>query len=462
MESAATPTIAAISTPPGMGGIGVVRLSGADAVTVAQRLFVRPSGLPLQYLESHRVYYGYVVDACGERIDEALLCVMRQPRSYTREDVVEISCHGSMVITQRILDAVLAQGVQVAQPGEFTKRAFLNGRLDLPQAEAVIDLINARTLASQRAARQQLDGALSRCLHEVRECLLQVSVYLEAGIDFPEEELDLPSSRELVDRLTAVETTLLQLLSTYARGRVRREGLALAIVGRPNVGKSSLLNALLGHDRAIVSPQPGTTRDTIEAVFELRGILLRIIDTAGIHATTDVLEQEGVRRARAVVERADLLIVVFDGSIPLTSDDHTLLALTASRPRLLVRNKCDLPGCWRPSEVKLPPQEIPFLALSAQRGDGLVTLEQTIVQQAVGEEPLQQEEVLLTRSRHQQGVAAALHRVQTAAAGLRQGIPWEFVACDVTDALQQVAEILGEDCSGEVLERIFSSFCIGK
>jgi tRNA modification GTPase len=291
---------------------------------------------------------------------------------------------------------------------------------------------------------------------------VQVSVHLEAGIDFPEEDIELVSSGGLIDHLAAVEAKLIHLLGTYERGRVTREGLALAIVGRPNVGKSSLLNALLGHDRAIVSPQPGTTRDTIEAAFELGGMLLRMIDTAGIHATTDTLEEEGIRRARQAVERADLLIVVLDGSTTLTPDDHGLLAMTAGRPRVLVRNKCDLPLCWSFQDLGLSQEKVPLLAISAQRGDGLAALEQAIVQQALGDEPLPQDEVMLTRARHHQGIVATLHDVQTALHGLRQGVPVEFVAFDVSEALQQVAEILGESCSGEVLERIFSSFCIGK
>ena len=242
-------TIAAIATPLGVGGIGVVRVSGPAAGSIAQRVFVRPSGLPLTHLESRRVYYGFVVDGQGERVDEALLCLMRRPHSYTCEDVTEISCHGGVLTTQRVLETVLAQGARVAEPGEFTKRAFLNGRLDLTQAEAVIDVINARTLASHRAALQQLEGALSHRLRALREQLVQVSVYLEAGIDFPEEDLELVPIAELVDRLAAIGTHLMCLLETFRRGRVVRDGLATAIVGRPNVGKSSVLNALLGRVR---------------------------------------------------------------------------------------------------------------------------------------------------------------------------------------------------------------------
>jgi tRNA modification GTPase len=453
-------TIAAISTPPGVGGIGVIRVSGPKTVSIAQRVFMRPSGLLLQHPESHRVYHGFVVDAGGERVDEALLCVMRQPRSYTREDVAEISCHGGLITTRRVLDTVLAQGARVAEPGEFTRRAFLNGRLDLTQAEAVIDLINAHTAVSHRAALTQLEGTLSRRLHDLREQLLQVSVYLEAGIDFPEEDIELVSAGNLRQRLVVVGEQLTHLLATFARGRIMREGLALAIVGRPNVGKSSLLNALLGRERAIVSPYPGTTRDTIEAALDLQGLLLRIVDTAGIRTSTDAIEQEGVRRAQEIIEQADLLLVVLDGSTELTADDHGLLAATVTKPRLLVRNKRDLPCCWSLRELENTTS--PLLEVSALHGHGLPELERAIVQQAVGNEPLEQGEVILTQARHQQSLVHALQNVQTAEQGLCQGIPVEFVAFDVTEALRHLGEVLGEDCSGEVLDRIFSSFCIGK
>lgn len=455
-------TIAAISTPPGTGGIGVVRVSGPATMAIAQRVFVRSNGQPFSHLESHRVYHGFVVNTCGERVDEALLCVMQRPRSYTREDVAEVSCHGGAMTTQRVLEAVLAQGARVAEPGEFTRRAFLNGRLDLTQAEAVIDLIHARTEASHRAALRQLEGALSRRLRDVREQLLQVSVYLEAGIDFPEEDIELVSEGGLIDRLVVIGEELTHLLETFARGRVVREGLATAVVGRPNVGKSSLLNALIGRDRVIVSPHPGTTRDTIEVALELEGLLLKIIDTAGIRTTADAVEQEGVRRARKVVGEAELLIVVLDGSVDLVEDDRMLLAETATRPRLLVRNKCDLPARWSPGMLGPGATASPMIEISALEGRGLPELESAIVRQALGNEPLEPGEVLLTRVRHHQSVAAALRDVQAAEQGLRQGVPVEFVAFDVTEALRQIGEVLGEDCSGEVLDRIFESFCIGK
>src|SRR5467141_480821 len=387
-------TIAAIATPLGIGGIGVVRMSGPAALSIAQRVFVRSSGAPCTSLKSHRVYHGFVVNGADERVDEVLLCLMRRPRTYTKEDTVEINCHGGVLTARKILALCLQSGARVAEPGEFTKRAFLNGRLDLTQAEAVIDVINARTLASHRAALQQLEGALSRRLHALREQLLQVSVYLEAGIDFPEDDLELVPIAELSDRLAVTGSQLTRLLETFTRGQVLREGLATAIVGRPNVGKSSVLNALLGRDRAIVSPYPGTTRDTIEDALYIEGVLLRIIDTAGIRATTDTVEQEGVRRAREAIERAELLLLVFDRSTALTADDYLVLAETVGKPRVLVRNKCDLPVCWTPEA--LGASDAPCLDVSALRGEGFGALEQALAQQALGHASLGHDEVLLT------------------------------------------------------------------
>ena len=459
MEAALTDTIAAIATPLGVGGIGLVRVSGPHAVPVAQRIFVRRNGLPVTRLKSHHAYHGFVVDENGERIDEALLCAMRQPRSYTREDVAEISCHGGVLITQRVLDAVLAQGVRVAEPGEFTRRAFLNGRLDLTQAEAVIDLINARTQASHRAAINQLDGALSRRLRTLREELIQVSVYLEAGIDFPEEDLQLLSESVLGERLSGVAAQLEALGGSFARGRLLRDGMAVAVVGRPNVGKSSLLNALLGRDRAIVSPQPGTTRDTIEEELSIGGVLVRLTDTAGLHNATDLIEQEGMRRARTVVERAELLIVVLDGSVALTADDHLVLAETADAHRLVVRNKCDLLPSWTASDWT---SSGPILDVSALQQVGLGDLEEAIVRQALGNEPLSQDEVLLTRARHHWSIKGALQNVRTAQHGLQEEMPLECVALDVGEALQNLSDVLGESIAGEVLDRIFHQFCVGK
>ena len=377
-------TIAAISTPPGIGGIGVIRVSGPATIPIARQVFVRPDGLPLSRLESHRVYHGFILDADGERVDEGLLCVMQQPRSYTREDVVEISCHGGVITTQCVLDAVLARGARVAEPGEFTRRAFMNGRLDLTQAEAVIDLIHARTAASHRAALHQLEGALSGHLRDLRDQLLEVSVHLEAGIDFPEEDVDLIHQAGLIKRLAAIAAAMSRLLQTFERGRLIREGLVTAIVGRPNVGKSSLLNALTGRDRAIVSPYPGTTRDTIEVELQVDGLLVRVIDTAGIRTTVDAVEVEGVQRARQAAETAQLLIVVLDGSDDLTDDDRAVLAETSAKPRVLIQNKSDLPSRWSHHMLGSEAVTSPLIRVSALQGYGLSDLESAIKQQVLG------------------------------------------------------------------------------
>jgi tRNA modification GTPase len=408
------------------------------------------------------VYHGFVLDAGGERVDEGLLCVMQQPRSYTREDVVEISCHGGVITTQGVLDAVLARGARVAEPGEFTRRAFLNGRLDLTQAEAVIDLIHARTAASHRAALHQLEGTLSRHLRDLRDQLLEVSVHLEAGIDFPEEDVDLIHEAGLMKRLAAIATALARLLQTFERGRLMREGVVTAIVGRPNVGKSSLLNALVGRDRAIVSPYPGTTRDTIEAELQVDGLLIRVIDTAGMRTTVDAIEIEGVQRARQAAEASQLLIVVLDGSEDLTADDHAILAQTSAQPRVLIQNKSDLPSTWSRDMLGSEAVAAPLIEVSAIQRYGLSDLENAIKQQVLGSESFGQGDVLLTRTRHRQQVAAALDSVRAAAHALTQGTPVEFAAFDVSEALRQVGYVLGEDYTGEVLDRIFSGFCIGK
>lgn len=462
MVSTQVDTIAAISTPPGIGGIGVIRVSGPASMSIARQLFARPDGSPLSHLASHRVYHGFVLDAAGERVDEGLLCVMRQPRSYTCEDVIEISCHGGGVTTQRVLDAVLARGARVAEPGEFTRRAFLNGRLDLTQAEAVIDLIQARTAASQRAALQQLDGALSRHLRQLRDQLLEVSVHLEAGIDFPEEEVDLLQEAGLTERLADTGTALAQLLVTFERGRLLREGLTTAIVGRPNVGKSSLLNALTGSDRAIVSPYPGTTRDTIEVALDVGGLLLKVVDTAGMRGAVEAIEAEGVRRAKRAADAAELLIVVFDGSHDLTDDDRMVLAATSAKTRILVQNKSDLPSRWSVDRLAADAMQAPWVRVSALQEDGVSDLARAIETRVLGREANAPDDVLLTRTRHRQRIAAALQNVQAAQQALEAGVPVEFAAFDVSEALRQIGAVLGEDYTGEVLDRIFSRFCIGK
>ncbi|MCG2814089.1 MAG: tRNA uridine-5-carboxymethylaminomethyl(34) synthesis GTPase MnmE, partial [Thermodesulfovibrionales bacterium] len=336
-------TIAAISTPPGEGGIGIVRLTGKDAIKIADRLFHSSKGKTLFDSASHRIIHGFIKDSStGETVDEVLVSVMRSPNTYTREDIVEINCHGGMSPLREALELAVKHGARLAEPGEFTKRAFLNGRIDLSEAEAVLDLIRAKTDESRRIALEQLRGRLSEKILNLREQLTKICVFIEACIDFPEEEIELASRKEIVESAETILKELASLLKSYDEGRFFREGLAAAIVGRPNVGKSSLLNALLQKDRAIVTDTPGTTRDTIEEYLNINGLPLRIIDTAGIRESHDMAEKEGVRRSIRAMEVADLVMAVIDGSEPLKDEDIEVLGKTKGKNTIIVINKSDL------------------------------------------------------------------------------------------------------------------------
>lgn len=454
-------TIAAISTPPGEGGIGIVRLSGPAAFSIAGRVFVSSSGrTPSE--PPGRVFHGTVVDAAGEPLDEVLLHVMRAPHTYTREDVVEINCHGGSGPLSAVLDRVLAEGARLARPGEFTQRAFLNGRIDLVQAEAVIDRIRARTDASLRSAAAAADGVLSRTLGEMKTELAEVLARIEAAVDFPEE--DLP---ELVDvavreRLAAARDRMLRLVDTAETGRLYREGAAIAIVGRPNVGKSSLFNALLRDARAIVSAQPGTTRDRIEELISLAGVPVRLTDTAGLRTAHDEVERIGVEIAREVLKNADLVVFVVDGSVPMAIEDEKLAEelVSLERPVWVVVNKQDLVTA---SSLALPQWANQFAGvthLSAKTGSGLSELEQALGNLLLHGETSSAKDAMLTRA-HQRD------SLRRAAACLGELLSHydaspEFLSIDLRGALDAVGEITGETTPDDILETIFSSFCIGK
>ena len=340
-------TIAAISTPIGEAGIGVIRMSGPKSLEIADTIFRGKSRTPPSKAQSFRALYGHLVwPTTEEKIDEVLLLVLRPPRTYTREEMVEIYAHGGSLILQQILDLLLKQGARLAQPGEFTKRAFLNGRIDLSQAEAVLDVIRSKTDASLRAALNQLEGKFSKGISELRGELLDCLVQVEAAIDFPDEDIEILSDTHLLERLQKIEQTLKTLLAGASQGIVLREGLMTVITGRTNVGKSSLLNALLRHNRAIVTPIAGTTRDTIEELANIQGIPVRLVDTAGIQETQNEVEREGIQRSLSCLERADLILFVVDGSSPVTEEDRTLYATFCERPLICVVNKIDLPQAF--------------------------------------------------------------------------------------------------------------------
>jgi tRNA modification GTPase len=470
-HTTANDTIAAIATPPGAGGIGVIRVSGPGAFAAVQSLFHQPHGwrdLP----PSHLLTYGRIVDPrTREYIDEVLVAFMQAPRTYTREDVVEIQGHGGPLVLQRILRLVLGQGARMANPGEFTLRAFLNGRLDLAQAEAVMDLIEAQTEAGQRLAAQQLRGRVSAQVQEARHTILGVIARVEASIDFPEEEVPIPLPGELSPLMIDAQEQIDALLAGANQGRLYRQGLRVAIIGRPNVGKSSLLNALLRTDRAIVTPIPGTTRDTVEEVASVRDIPLHLIDTAGITPTADPVEQIGIQRSRAAAESADVILLVFDSSEELLEQDwlvsQELRALGSDsqptrKPVILVVNKIDCPQRLNSEAVRHLWPHAPLVRTSMLTGEGLPQLEETLVNLVTSGKTLPHESALITSERHRESLRRAADHLQAALSALHQSLPLDFVSIDLRAAYDALGEITGETASDDLLERIFSEFCIGK
>lgn len=452
-------TIAAIATPLGEGALAVIRISGQDALGVADRCF-RPAGrhavMPSQ-APSHTLHYGHVVrDGCV--VDEVLLAVLRAPRTYTREHTVEISCHGGFWSARKVLETVLAAGARLAEPGEFTKRAFLNGRLDLAQAEAVADIIRARTDLALAAAEAQLAGRLSQRVNRLRDALMHLLAHVEAHLDFPEEDIAPATQEELLAGLHEAIRNLDELLSTADEGQILRHGVRAAIVGRPNVGKSSLLNQLLGRDRAIVAPTPGTTRDTIEETANLRGVPVVFVDTAGLRDTAEAVEQEGIRRSQAALRSAELVLVVLDRSAPRTPEDDRLLAEVAGRRHVVVLNKSDLP-----SRLVLPTDSAaPVVAVSCLTGAGLDELKAAILR-IVWRGALRAERVeVMINSRHQDALRRARDAARQAAEALVAGLPLDLVALDLRQAAQAVGEVVGKTAVEDLLDVVFREFCIGK
>jgi tRNA modification GTPase len=453
-------TIAAIATPPGEGSVAIVRVSGVDAENIAAKIFQRAQGKSGR-LESHRLYHGKICDQKTARVlDEVLLTIMRKPRSYTGENVVEIYCHGGAFVVQRLLELVLTEGARQAEPGEFTKRAFLNGRMDLTQAEAVLDLVRARTEKSAGLALNQASGVLSHWVDELREELLDILVQVETAIDFPEEEIELLRCRELSEKVFGLIDKISRISVTYDWFKLFREGAKVCICGCPNVGKSSLLNALLGEDRVIVTPVAGTTRDVIEESINLNGLAVVLWDTAGIRDTDDQIERMGVDLARGYMEKSDAAIIVLDGSAPLTVDDQQLLDSARRRKILVVINKSDLPQSL--AEQELPPFicSTKVSRVSAKTGEGISSLKQSLRELMVGSEI--NSSVVITNLRHRSALQRSEAALKRAVESLRDGYASEFVAVDLNDAREALEEITGLINNEDILDRIFSSFCIGK
>jgi tRNA modification GTPase len=443
-------TIAAVATPPGEGGIAVIRISGDEALQVAEKVY---SG-PLRSYQSHTVHFGRIVNPQGEIVDEVLIVVMKAPRSYTGEDTVEIHCHGGSLITRRVLQTVLDAGARAALPGEFTFKAYMNEKLDLAQAEAVQELIAAKNDLALHAAENQLQGALSQKIESFQKELVDIAAILEAWVDFPEEGLEFASFEEVIASLQATCKKMEALSCTFQNGKIVHEGLTMCLTGAPNVGKSSLMNALLGKDRAIVTPIPGTTRDLLEADLRMGGLHFRLVDTAGIRDTEELVEQEGIRRSHQALQEADLVLLVLDATRGVEENDRELLVRAPSHKTLVIWNKVDLASPHQKPEHALE--------ISAKEGLGIEELREAIDQKIWRSGPPSKEEIVITNSRHHQALNQAIESVKLVIEGLQTKVSAEFVAADMRRALLELGTIIGTDISEDILSAIFSKFCVGK
>lgn len=455
-------TIAAVATPPGEGGISIIRISGERTFEIVAPLF---KGKSLADVASHTINYGHIIDPeTGAEVDEVMASVMRAPKTYTREDVVEINCHGGLLATNQILQLILSQGARLAEPGEFTKRAFLNGRIDLSQAEAVMDLIRAKTDRSMKVALNQLDGNLSRLIKHLRQDILEVLAQVEVNIDYPEyDDVETMTTKLLLEKAQDVQAAIKQLLATAKQGKVLRDGLATAIVGRPNVGKSSLLNELLHEDKAIVTDVAGTTRDVIEEYVNVGGVPLKLVDTAGIHKTDDTVEKIGVERSKKAIAAADLVVLVLNASEPLTLEDRQLLTDTANEKRIIILNKTDLPLQLDLGELQQLAGDTKIIQTSILQNKGVDQLEAEIshlffdvgIDSGRGN-------VMVTNARHIGLLNQASQALDDVMNGIAAGMPVDLVQIDMTRCWNLLGEITGDSYQDELLDQLFSQFCVGK
>ena len=451
-------TIAAIVTAPGMGSVGIIRLSGETSVAVADKLY-HGNGT-LQEAASHTIHYGKVIEPkSGKMIDEALFLIMRAPKSFTGEDVVEIQCHGGTVVLEKILQTVLTNGARLAQAGEFSKRAFLNGKRDLAQAEAIMDIVSAKTSCGLDVAMSQLSGGLSAEIQAVRAALLELIAFIQADIDYPDDDIERLTLEKQLTRIEALHQQLARILATAGQGKLVKDGIRTVIAGKPNVGKSSLLNAFLGEKRAIVTDIPGTTRDVIEEYIDIAGIPLRLVDTAGIRTTDNVVEQLGVEMARKFLQSADLVLYVFEPEQGLTAEDGAILAEVGEMPIIFVQNKRDLDD---KTIVNPLIENHPLVKISAVSGQGLDELEKCIVQLFLGGAVSTDNHILVTNARHQSLLSQSLAHLENFQTGAANGLTGDFLVIDLQSAWEKLGMITGETLEDDLLDKIFSQFCLGK
>jgi tRNA modification GTPase len=454
-------TIAAISTPHGTGGIGIVRVSGDKAFEVASRLFKGKK--PFDEIKSHTISYGKIIDPeTGDTVDEVLVSKMKAPHTFTREDVVEINCHGGTVVLMKILELAIKAGARPAEPGEFTRRAFLNGRMDLSQAEAVIDLINAKTAEGSKAAVDQLEGRLSARIKAVRQTLIGLVAHIEATVDYPEYDIEEITGKQVHDGIKDAISRLEETAATFSRGRILREGIKAVIVGRPNVGKSSLLNELAGRSRSIVTEIPGTTRDIIEEYVSIKGIPVSLFDTAGIRETDDPIEKIGVELAEKAIESADLVIVMIDAARGIGEEDRKIIEKVSGKKKIYLLNKTDLVDEKRLEDLAGKLSDGRVLYASVLEAKGIDKLEEEIAALFMEGSIGLNSQVLMSNARHKDLVDKALYSLKDACASYEAAMPLDCITIDIKNAAEFLGEITGESVSEDVVREIFSRFCIGK
>ncbi|WML42473.1 tRNA uridine-5-carboxymethylaminomethyl(34) synthesis GTPase MnmE [Neobacillus sp. PS3-40] len=457
-------TIAAISTPMGEGAIAIVRLSGEESISIADKVFKGITEKRLKEVPTHTIHYGHLFDPKnGQIVEEVMVSVMRGPKTFTKEDIVEINCHGGIVSVNRVLQLILNNGAVLAEPGEFTKRAFLNGRIDLSQAEAVMDLIRAKTDRAMNVALGQIEGRLSKLIRHLRQEILETLAHVEVNIDYPEyEDVEEMTHKMLKEKTSLIHSEIKGLLQTSEQGKILREGLSTVIIGRPNVGKSSLLNSLVHENKAIVTDIPGTTRDVIEEYVNVRGVPLKLLDTAGIRETEDIVERIGVERSRQVLKEADLLLLVLNSSDPLTVEDENLFKAVVGMDVIVIVNKTDLPQQIEMDRVQELAHNHKIIATSLLEDRGIDELEEAIASLFFAGSIETGDMTYVSNSRHIALLNQALHSIEEATEGIDLGIPIDIVQIDLTRTWELLGEIIGESIHESLIDQLFSQFCLGK
>ncbi|AXC55096.1 tRNA uridine-5-carboxymethylaminomethyl(34) synthesis GTPase MnmE [Bacillus subtilis] len=457
-------TIAAISTPMGEGAIAIVRLSGPEAIQIADRIYKGPKGKTLSSVESHTIHYGHIVDRTSDRVvEEVMVSVLKAPRTFTREDVIEINCHGGIVTVNQVLQLALREGARLAEPGEFTKRAFLNGRIDLSQAEAVMDLIRAKTDRAMNVAMNQMEGRLSALVRRLRSEILETLAHVEVNIDYPEyDDVEEMTHQILVEKATAVKKEIEALLRTSEQGKILREGLSTVIIGRPNVGKSSLLNSLVHEAKAIVTDIPGTTRDVIEEYVNVRGVPLRLVDTAGIRETEDIVERIGVERSRQVLKEADLILLVLNYSEELSEEDVKLFEAVEGMDVIVILNKTDLEAKIDTERVRELANGRPVVTTSLLKEEGINDLEEAIQSLFYTGAIESGDLTYVSNTRHISILQQAKRTIEDALSGIEQDVPIDMVQIDLTRCWELLGEIIGDSVHESLIDQLFSQFCLGK